>query len=288
MYEELTDELLQFLNATPTAFHAVGNFENLLLKAGFRRMSELEEYDLKPGDKAFVARNDSSLIAFSLPKTPDPAFRVVASHSDSPTLKLKPSPEIESGGFLRLNAEPYGGGLWHTWLDRPLTLAGRVLGLQGGEIRGKLVFPDRDLLLIPSLAIHMDHKANEALSLNPQQHLLPVLGLTNARAMKEHFVPDEKSCSLQKKDHFGGFETACGPEEKAFSGLMANCGQKEERRNEKKDGESRRETQKIRVTVLVTLVLSDLIPSISRRTQRLESNADCELRESESPQIVVG
>ena len=184
MYEKLAEELLGFLNTTPTAFHAVANFAERLSAAGFRKLSEIEEYDLKPGDKAFVARNGSSLIAFSIPDAPDPAFRVVASHSDSPTLKLKPAPELENSGYLRLNAETYGGGLWYTWMDRPLTLAGRVFGLRDGEIREKLIFPDRDLLLIPSLAIHMDHKANEALSLNPQQHLLPVLGMADKTASR--------------------------------------------------------------------------------------------------------
>ena len=193
MYEHVTDELLEFLNTTPTPFHAAANFADRLRAAGFRKLSESEAYDLKPGDKAFVARNGSSLIAFAIPRTPDPAFRVVASHSDSPTLKIKPSPELRSSGYLRLNAEPYGGGLWYTWLDRPLTLAGRVLGLKDGVIRGKLIFPDRDLLLIPSLAIHMDHKANEALSLNPQQHLLPVMGLANAGLKPQNGLSDGTS-----------------------------------------------------------------------------------------------
>ena len=204
MYEYVTDELLEFLNATPTAFHAAANFADRLRKAGFRKLSESEEYHLKPGDKAFVARNGSSLIAFNIPRSPDPAFRVVASHSDSPTLKIKPSPEVKSGGYLRLNAEPYGGGLWYTWMDRPLTLAGRVLGLRDGEICGKLIFPDRDLLLIPSLAIHMDHKANEALSLNPQQHLLPVLGLTDAGRESAGAKPETERSGSEDGGSFAG------------------------------------------------------------------------------------
>ena len=174
------EELLGFLNACPSVYHAVENLSNRLANAGFRHLSEEERYDLAPGDKCFVTRNGSSLIAFAIPKTPDPAFRVVAAHGDSPMLKLKPQPELRENGFLRLNVEAYGGGLWYTWLDRPLTLAGRVLGLEGGKLCERLVAPDRDLLLIPSLAIHMDRSANENLQLNLQRHLLPVLGLLDA------------------------------------------------------------------------------------------------------------
>ena len=177
MNDRYTSDFIEFLCESPGVFHAVDAIGRRLERAGFLLLDEREPaWDLVPGGRYYVTRNDSACIAFRLPAGRPAELRIMASHSDSPCFKIKPDPEIESAGLVRLNIEPYGGMLKNTWYDRPLGVAGRVLICEDESkgIEQRLVYPDRDLLVIPSLAIHMDREANEKAMTNVQNDMLPV------------------------------------------------------------------------------------------------------------------
>ena len=173
----LTQDLLTFLEKSPTCFQVIANFKKALLFKGYTYLPEDTPWVLLPAGKYFTTRNGSSIIAF---RTPDPAptgFQITASHSDSPTFKIKANPELKEGeAYIRLNAEPYGGMLMAPWFDRPLSVAGRVLAQAEGGVTEIPVVVDRDLLLIPSVAIHMNREANKGYAYNAQTDLLPLLG----------------------------------------------------------------------------------------------------------------
>ena len=178
---DLIRELLTFLEESPSAFHAAANMARELEAHGYQRLEETEPWHLEPGRGYYVLRNDAALIGFWIPEGSWSGFHIVASHSDSPSLKVKENPEMESEGCLRLNVERYGGLLCAPWLDRPLSVAGRVAVREEGQVRTRLVRVDRDLLLIPSLAIHMNPKANEGVGYNAQKDLLPLVGTEAAK-----------------------------------------------------------------------------------------------------------
>ena len=178
------EQLMRFIQAAPTAFHTVQALREILLSRGFTELAEeLPWGRLSPGGSYFVTRNSSSVISFRLPEEqPFRSFLIMASHSDSPAFRLKAGPELESAGaYVRLNAERYGGMLMSPWFDRPLTLAGRVMVRTGEGASERLIYLDRDLLLIPSLAIHMDREANSGKKLSAQTDLLPLYGPLTAK-----------------------------------------------------------------------------------------------------------
>ena len=173
--ERINRELLDFLDASPNAFFAVANMSKKLEKAGFTRLDEGEPWTLAPGGDYYVTRNGSALIAFRIPAGEWTGFNVMASHADSPSFKVKTDPEITvEGRFTTLNIEKYGGMLCRTWFDRPLSVAGRIVVRVPGGVETRLVCVDRDLLMIPSLAIHMDRAANESGAVNVQTEMLPL------------------------------------------------------------------------------------------------------------------
>ena len=177
MSDRYTSDFVEFLCESPGVFHAVAAIACRLEKAGFSRLDEKDpSWNLIPGGRYYMTRNGSACIAFRLPEGRPAELKIMASHSDSPCFKIKPDPEIESAGLVRLNIEPYGGMLKNTWYDRPLGVAGRVLICEDESkgIEQRLVYPDRDLLVIPSLAIHMDREANEKAMTNVQNDMLPV------------------------------------------------------------------------------------------------------------------
>lgn len=177
MSKQTAEELIKFIEMSPSSFHAIDTMSQELEAAGFRHLYEEEAWDFQAGGKYYVTRNGSSVIAFTIPSNEMKSFQIIASHSDSPTFKLKENPEIEvEKQFVKLNVEKYGGMLMAPWFDRPLSLAGRLLVQEEGKIVTHLVNVDRDLVMIPSLAIHMDRKANEGYVYNPQVDLLPLLG----------------------------------------------------------------------------------------------------------------
>ena len=179
----ITRELLDFIQASPTPYHAVANMAARLEEGGFRRLYEEEKWDLEPDGRYYVTRGGTALIAFGLPPVLRPeSFQIMASHSDSPTFKLKENPEmVVENQFVKLNVEKYGGMLMAPWFDRPLSVAGRLMVRRGEEIRSCLTDAGRDLVMIPNLAIHMNRTANEGIAYNPQVDLLPLFGGGDAK-----------------------------------------------------------------------------------------------------------
>ena len=175
--EKPIGSLLSFLSEGATPFHAVAACEKRLTDAGFSPLFEGEDWKLEAGNGYYVTRNRSSILAFSVPKGELRGFMIAASHTDSPTFRVKHEPTtLLAGGLLRLNVEGYGGMLYSTWFDRPLSVAGRLTVKENGAIRTKLVSVDRDLLVIPSVAIHLNRKANEGVACNPAIDLQPLVG----------------------------------------------------------------------------------------------------------------
>ncbi len=175
----VSKELAQFLEGSPSCFHAVENMKKPLLNENFVELQENQKWHIQPGGRYFVTRNGSSLIAFTIPQHGFKGMRIMASHGDSPTFKIKENPELETDGhYIRLNVERYGGMLCAPWFDRPLSVAGRVIikDPSSGSFISKLVNIDRDLVLIPNLAIHMNREANNGYKYNAQKDMLPLYG----------------------------------------------------------------------------------------------------------------
>ncbi len=171
----INDKLFQFIEDSPTCYHAVETIRQKLQASGFKQLPETDPWTLEKGGRYFVTRNRSSLIAFQIPHEPDGGFHIAASHSDSPSFKLKENPEIKTEkNYVKLNVEKYGGMIMPAWLDRPLSIAGRVLVQEGASVSTKLVDIKRDLVLIPSVAIHMNKEINQGFKYNPQVDLLPL------------------------------------------------------------------------------------------------------------------
>lgn len=177
MTESAKTELLEFIQKSPSVYHVIHSLRARLEAAGYEALEARKRWTLRPGGKYYVTRGGASIIALRLPETGDwSGFRLSAAHSDSPGFRLKIAPELAGNGYVRLNTEPYGGLLMASWLDRPLSLAGRVLVKTPAGLAARLVDLDRDLLVIPSLAIHMDRSANEGKKYLANVDLLPLLG----------------------------------------------------------------------------------------------------------------
>eukprot|EP00252_Welwitschia_mirabilis_P024030 TRINITY_DN6971_c0_g1_i1.p1 TRINITY_DN6971_c0_g1~~TRINITY_DN6971_c0_g1_i1.p1 ORF type:complete len:485 (-),score=85.26 TRINITY_DN6971_c0_g1_i1:108-1562(-) len=177
----IIEEFIDFLNASPTPFHAVEEAKRLLKQAGYALLSEREDWTLIPGGKYFFTRNYSTLVAFAVGHkyVAGNGFYVVAAHTDSPCLKLKPVSKVSKGGFLEIGVQTYGGGIWHTWFDRDLSLAGRVIvkkNIAGSvSYTHELVRIHEPILRIPTLAIHLHRGVNDGFKVNTQSDLVPVL-----------------------------------------------------------------------------------------------------------------
>ena len=193
----LAQEMLEFIESSPSMFHTAATIRGYLDRAGFTYLPEGEAWAMERGRSYYTCRNNSSVIAWrvgaELPRADAAAdeayhFQLTASHADSPTFKLKTSSELEGpADYTRLDVEAYGGMIDYTWFDRPLGLAGRVLVREGSRIESRLVAPARDVALIPSLAIHMDRKVNEGFAPNRARDLCPIVsaGLAGAGAIDE-------------------------------------------------------------------------------------------------------
>lgn len=171
-------EMLAFIENSPSCYHAIRNAQKSLADQGFLALREREDWQLEPGKGYYVVRNDSSLIAFRIPDTKDiKGFHIVATHSDSPTFKVKEAPEmVVEEHYVRLNTEKYGGMILSTWMDRALSVAGRLAVYDEEEktISTKLVNIEKDLLVIPNVAIHMNRDMNKGVEYNPQADMLPL------------------------------------------------------------------------------------------------------------------
>ncbi len=174
---EHVQELFDFIQQSPSCFHVIENVKKQLTEQGFEELCENKNWQIKEGGKYFVTRNLSSVIAFKVPTKDFKSFHIVASHSDSPTFKIKDHPEqVVKGKYVQLNTERYGGMIYSTWFDRPLSIAGRALVKTETGVATKLLNIDRDLLVIPNLAVHMDRTVNDGMKYNPQVNLLPLYG----------------------------------------------------------------------------------------------------------------
>lgn len=183
-FETINSELMAFIDKSYSAFHAVKELSNILETNGFEKLVENQKWNLTDGGKYYVTRNQSSVIAFTVPKKDFTGFNMVASHSDSPCFKLKQNNQIKvEGNYTKLNTEPYGGMIMSTWCDRVLSVAGRVLLSTETGVKSELVNIDRDLLIIPNVAIHMQRDHNDGRKFNPQSDMLPVLGDETADLM---------------------------------------------------------------------------------------------------------
>lgn len=171
--------IIQFLDQSPTAFHACESIKNNLLKQGFIELDEHQNWDIKASHKYLVTRNDSSIIAFKVGSmSPSKTgFRMLGAHTDSPCLKLKPNPDKKAHGYFQCGVEPYGGVLLNPWFDRELSLAGKVVFQdKAGTHHSMLIDFEQPIAIIPSLAIHLDREANNTRSINPQLHLPVIIG----------------------------------------------------------------------------------------------------------------
>ncbi|MCR5415464.1 MAG: M18 family aminopeptidase [Pseudobutyrivibrio sp.] len=167
--------LFNFIENSPSQFHVIANEKKALLDAGFEELLEGKKWNLELGKNYFVTRNGSSILAFKMPTKEVGSYMIMASHSDSPTFRIKENPEMKEGKYVKLNTEKYGGMLMAPWFDRPLSIAGRIMVKENGCITNKLVNLDKNLCMLPSLAIHMNREANDGIKYNPQKDLLPLL-----------------------------------------------------------------------------------------------------------------
>ena len=193
-HNDFNHELLEFLADSPTPFHATKELSSRLEKEGFVKLNEADAWELKKGSKYYLTRNDSSLVAFiyGSEDISTNGISMVGAHTDSPALKLKPNAIIHKKGYIQLGVEVYGGALLNPWFDRDLSLAGRVSGLnENGELVHPLIDFKRPLAVIPSLAIHLDKKANTERTINPQTDIPPILMQSEETVSFEEILIEE-------------------------------------------------------------------------------------------------
>jgi aspartyl aminopeptidase len=206
---EAARRFIAFVNASPTPFHAVQNASIRLEASGFKKIREADDWEktLQPRGKYYFTRNQSSLVAFTIPTNwkPGAGLSIVATHIDSPNLRVRPISKREKVGYFQVGVETYGGGIWHSWLDRDLSLAGRVVVTQqDGTFQSKLIKVDRPLLRIPTLAIHLDRNVNDNLKFNQETEFVPILGLvaeTLNKTSKDNKVSNATAASIQANHH---------------------------------------------------------------------------------------
>lgn len=174
-------DFLSFIDRSPSCYHAIDALRTRLAGEGYVELCETDKWSLKAGGRYFTVRNSSSLLAFRIPKGAPSSYILAAAHSDSPTFKVKENAELAQGPYVRLNTEKYGGMLMSTWFDRPLSVAGRVIVKTEEGLAEKLVDIDRDLLVIPSVAIHMNRAANDGVKLAANVDTLPLFGDADAK-----------------------------------------------------------------------------------------------------------
>lgn len=189
--KELAQDLIEFLHKSPSAYQATAVIAEELIKAGYREIQGDSDWDIREGDKIYYIKNGSSIFAADLGEgTYRRGFRLIGSHSDSPSFRIKPNCEMRGEGFVRLNTEVYGGPILNTWFDRPLSAAGRVALATDDPMHPELknIDLEQPVLYIPNPAIHMNRDVNKGVELNPQTQVLPVLGLEDGAGEEGVFL----------------------------------------------------------------------------------------------------
>lgn len=202
---KISKELINFIYESPSAFHVVENIKLKLTAENFKELKLREPWDLEKGGRYFVTKNDSAIISFIIGtgEIEKEGLRIIGAHTDSPTFRIKPSPEMTSDGYLKLNTEVYGGPILNTWLDRPLSIAGRVT-LKSEDVlypENRLVNIKKPMLIIPNVAIHMNKEVNKGIELDKQKDMLPLMGLAGEDFLKENhlkaMLAKELNCSVE-------------------------------------------------------------------------------------------
>lgn len=191
--QKFSEGLLQYLNDSPTACHAVENAADILRKNGFQELKETEEWSLEQGGRYFVTKNQTCIIAFTVGNgsLAEKGFRIIGAHTDSPGLKIKSGAcTVTPDGYVKVNVEIYGGVILSTWFDRPLALAGRVIVREGKVLKEKLVRIDKPVLMIPNLCIHFHRNVNDNCTYNKQTEMLPLLSMKEEDVDKGDYLLD--------------------------------------------------------------------------------------------------
>lgn len=191
--QKFAKKLIQFIDSSPSSFHAAKNVEDILIKEGFKKVNLQDKWDLEKEGKYYIVKNNSAVIAFKIGKgrVEEDGFKLIGAHTDSPTFKIKPNPEITvEKKYLKLNTEVYGGPILNTWFDRPLSMAGRVSLKTENPLRPeeRLIDIEKAIMVIPNLAIHMNREVNNGIKINPQTDTLPLLSNINDKFEKDGFL----------------------------------------------------------------------------------------------------
>ncbi|KAH8101090.1 aspartyl aminopeptidase [Cristinia sonorae] len=205
---EAAHRFVEFVNSSPTPFHAVQTAVARLEKAGFQKIRETDDWErtLRHGGKYYFTRNQAALLAFTIPQKwkPGKGLSIVATHIDSPNLRVRPVSKKSNAGYLQVGVETYGGGIWHSWLDRDLSLAGRVVVSGKNGLESKLVHIKKPILHIPTLAIHLDITVNSAFTFNKETEFVPIAGLIENdlnRKSVEANTTNAAATSIQANHH---------------------------------------------------------------------------------------
>lgn len=184
--------MLHYIQKSPVCFHAIRNLETMLEDAGYIRLSE-GGWELEAGGKYYVSRSGSSLLAFRVPDSKPKGFLITASHSDSPCFRLRDHAELP-GTYTRLSVEPYGGMIHASWIDRPLSIAGRLLVKQGNRIESRLVDMEKDMVLMPNVAIHLNREVNSGAKYTPGRDLVPLYGGVDTQDRFRQEIAERAGC----------------------------------------------------------------------------------------------
>ena len=188
----IVNNMLKFIDESPNGFYAVKNMKTLLSNNGFREIKLEDEWNLEVGGKYFVDVYDSACISFVIgsDNLESGGYKIITAHTDNPCFRIKPNPQVKFNNYIKLNTETYGGPILSTWLDRPLSVAGKIV-LKGENIlnpKARFVNIDRPILTIPNLAIHMNRSVNEGVPLNKQIDMLPILGCINDELESDDYL----------------------------------------------------------------------------------------------------